>query len=147
MASNRLLIAAPRIFPRGKCPGRPTIKRKMPTLPIRGALIGPHGPVARHVEWATTFASRRKGVRGRGPLSPDEALILSPCRQVHTIGVSFAIDAVFCDKALRILHVQTLRPRRISRLVGRARCCIELIAGRAGQCGLAPGVQLSMEAI
>jgi uncharacterized membrane protein (UPF0127 family) len=107
-------------------------------------LVGPRGPIASRVEWATTFRSRRRGVRGRGPLGPDEAVVLWPCRQVHTVGVGFPLDAVFCDGGLRVLHVQTLAPRRLSRFVPRARCCVELGAGRAAECGVAPGVTLQV---
>lgn len=143
MASHRLLLPL-RIFPRGKCPGRPTIKPEMTKLPVRGVLMGPRGIIARRVQWATTFRSRRRGLRGHDSLGADEALVLWPCRQVHTIGVSFPLDAVFCDSGLRVLHVQTLRPKRVSRLVREARCCVELFGGRAEECGVVPGTQLEL---
>jgi uncharacterized membrane protein (UPF0127 family) len=107
--------------------------------------MGPNGLVADHVEWATSFRARRRGVIGRPPLSSSEALILWPCRQVHTKGVAYDLDAVFCDRRLRVLHVETLGPRAKSRRVRRARCCIELAGGRASACGLAPGQQLRLE--
>lgn len=71
-----------------------------------------------------------------------EALVLEPCRQVHTFGMRFPIDAVFRDRAQRVVHVQTLVPRRISKLVRNARSCIELPDGLASECGLVEGVQL-----
>jgi uncharacterized protein len=114
--------------------------------PVTGILVGPRGTIAARVDWATSFRARRRGVRGRGPLEADEALVIWPCRQVHTIGVSYPLDAVFCDKALRVLNVQTLFPRRLSRRVGGARCCVELRGGRAEACGVVPGVQLSLQA-
>lgn len=110
-----------------------------------GALIGPLGPVASKLLWATTPWRRYRGLRGRPPLSEDEALILRPCRQVHTFGLREAIDAVFCDDALRVLHVAELRPRRVSRLVRGARSCVELAAGRAAACAITPGVRLFIE--
>jgi hypothetical protein len=137
--------AGQRIVRRGKCPGRPTINQAMRKPPVRGILVGPHGTVAERVNWAISFRARRRGVRGRGPLDPDEALVIWPCRQVHTIGVPFPLDAVFCDERMLVLHVETLSPRRISRRVGRARCCVELRGGRAEACGVVPGVRLSLE--
>jgi hypothetical protein len=78
-------------------------------------------------------------------MRPDEAMIIRPCRQVHTIGVPQPIDAVFCDDEMRVLHVQTLEPRRLSRRVSGASLCIELLGGRAEACGVVPGVQLAVE--
>lgn len=109
-----------------------------------GVLLGPGGVVASRVWWATSLRSRLRGVRGRGPLGPDEALVIWPCRRVHTRGLAYELDAVFCDASLAVLDVQTLRPGSLSRRVGRARCCIELLGGRAAACGVAPGVALEL---
>jgi hypothetical protein len=108
-----------------------------------GELRGPDGVIARRVVWATKFRERRRGVRGREALTRDEALVISPCRQVHTYSVPYPLDAVFCDRELRVLHVETLEPRNTSARVRRARCCVELVGGRAAECGLMPGVRLS----
>jgi uncharacterized membrane protein (UPF0127 family) len=107
-------------------------------------LIGPRGSIASNLLWATTPVTRYRGLRGRNPLADDEALILRPCRQVHTFGLRDAIDVVFCDVNLNVLHVTQLLPRRVSRFVRRARSCIELAAGRAATCGIAPGVRLAI---
>ncbi len=112
---------------------------------VRGALVGPRGIVADEVTWATSFRTRRRGVLRRPKLGPREALVISPCRQVHTIGVGYPLDVVFCDRGMRVLHVETLEPRGVSRRVTRASCCIELLGGRAVQAGLVPGAQLSFE--
>jgi uncharacterized membrane protein (UPF0127 family) len=108
------------------------------------SLIGPSGSVAAKLHWATNAYTRYRGLRGRQPLADDEALILRPCRQVHTFGLRQAIDAVFCDDEWNVVHVANLRPRRISRFVRNASSCIELAAGRAAVCDLAPGVRLSI---
>ncbi len=78
------------------------------------------------------------------PLAADEGLLLRPCRQVHTFGMRFSIDAVFCDGDGVVVAVQTLRPRSVSRLVRRARYCVELAAGRAGECDIDVGVRLDL---
>lgn len=117
----------------------------MRSVEVRGALVGPLGVVASKVMWATTIGARRRGVLGRPALSDDEAIVLAPCRRVHTVGVAYALDVVFCDADWIVRHVQTLPPRRVSRRVGRASACIELVGGRAAACGLAPGVQLRFE--
>lgn len=110
-----------------------------------GRLVGPAGPVASDVAWATRPWSRYRGVIGRPPLGPSEALVITPCRRVHTAGVGYPLDAVFCDARLAVLHVETLEPGGLSRKVRRAACCIELAGGRAAACGIVVGSRLSFE--
>jgi uncharacterized membrane protein (UPF0127 family) len=106
-------------------------------------LRGPSGVVAHRVHLATSLRDRRQGVLGRDPLAPDEAMVLRPCHQVHTMGVPYPLDAIFCDRRDRVLHVETLQPGRVSRYVWRARYCVELLGGRAEECGVVRGATLS----
>jgi uncharacterized protein len=78
-------------------------------------------------EVAVTRKQRRTGLLGRE--SHDGVLILRPCRQVHTLGMSFAIDVAFCDRDGFVLHLVTLPPWRLSRPVPRAYFAIEAAAG------------------
>lgn len=114
----------------------------MPRLDAASVLSGPDGVIASRVSWAVTARSRMRGLRRRPALDPDEGLILQPCAQIHTFGMRFAIDAVFCDADLLVLEVVTLRPGRMSRIVRGAKLCIELAAGRAEACGVGQGTQL-----
>jgi uncharacterized protein len=107
-------------------------------------LRGPNGLVADRVHLATSILDRRRGVLGRDPLAPDEAMVLKPCHQVHTMGVPYPLDAIFCDRRDRVLHVETLQPSRVSRYVWRARYCVELLGGRAEACGIVRGSTLSL---
>ncbi len=72
--------------------------------------------------------------RGRGLLMrrcPDQrtAYLLRNCCAVHTVGMAYAIDIVFCDATGRILHiVKGLRPFRLARHAG-ARLVWETAAG------------------
>jgi hypothetical protein len=55
----------------------------------------------------------------------------------------YAIDVCFCDRGWNVLHVVTLlRPRRLTRLVLRARYAVEAPAGSLE--GLERGAQLSL---
>lgn len=78
-------------------------------------------------EVAVTGKTRRRGLRGRDHL--DGVLVLRPCRQVHTFGMEFPIDVIFCDRYGFVLHVSRLRPGRVSRYVLRAYFAIEAAAG------------------
>ncbi len=117
------------------------------TVPGHAVLLGPHGEVAGRLHLAATPWSRVRGLIGRASLEPDEALLIEPCRRVHTFGMRFAIDAVFCDRAGRVLAVETLRPWRVSPFVRGAHMCIELPAGRAAESSIAAGTKLDLRRI
>ena len=96
-------------------------------------------------EVARTRADRRRGLLGRDHV--DGALVLRPCRQVHTFGMRCAVDVLWCDRRGKVLRMATLPPRRISRMVLRARFVIEADAGAAGSWGVRPGDVLTVEAV
>lgn len=89
------------------------------------------------VEVAGTRAQRRRGLLGRDAI--DGVLVLEPCRQVHTIGMRFAIDVAFVGRAGRVLRVVTMRPGRVSRVVWRSRFVLEAEAGAFMAWGIRPG--------
>jgi len=108
-------------------------------------LSGPSGIVAERVDSALSPLRRMRGLLGRSELGPHEALLIKPCSQVHGIGMRHPFDAVFCDADLRVLEVATVAPRRLSRYVRGAACCIELAAGRAAEAGIEQGAQLALK--
>ena len=59
---------------------------------------------------AKTALQRLKGLFAYPRLSKAQALILSPCSSVHSIGLGYAIDVVFLCAEGRILKVGTLKP-------------------------------------
>ena len=88
-------------------------------------------------EVAVSHRLRSKGLIGREDF--EGALILRPCRQVHTVGMKFPIDVAFCDRYGFVLHRSTLSPRRVSRLVWRSYFAIEARAGSFERWKLEPG--------
>jgi uncharacterized protein len=78
-------------------------------------------------EVAETRRLRTRGLMGRDDF--EGALVIRPCRQVHTLGMRFPIDVAFCDGSGTVLHLSTLVPRRISRPVWHASFVIEARAG------------------
>jgi hypothetical protein len=78
-------------------------------------------------EVAVTRRARRRGLRGRDEF--DGALVLRPCRQVHTFGMRFPIDVAFCDREGRVVGTYRLARRRVSPVVWRARLALEARAG------------------
>jgi uncharacterized membrane protein (UPF0127 family) len=93
---------------------------------------------------ADTFLTRLRGLLGRSALAPDEGLLLRPAGSIHMFFMRFPVDAVFCDRELRVLRVvRDLRPWRVAGCRG-ARVVVELAAGGAGS--LEPGDQLILGA-
>jgi uncharacterized protein len=85
------------------------------------------GEVLAAVEIADRARSRRRGLLRRDAL--EGAFVLRPCRNVHTIGMQFAIDVAFCDAAGNVLRTCTLAPWRVSPVVRRSAFVIEAEAG------------------
>jgi len=76
-----------------------------------------------------TFRQRLLGVYGFPPLGANEGVWLRPCRAVHTLGLTQALDVVFLDAHDQILRVcAPLRPNR-SAWCWRAHSVVELAAG------------------
>jgi hypothetical protein len=95
------------------------------------------GEVLAAAEIASTRAARRRGVLGRDEL--EGVLVLRPCRQVHTIGMRFALDVAWCAADGRVLRVATMPPHRVSRPMVRARFVIEARSGATARWRLAAG--------
>ena len=95
------------------------------------------GTVLASAELATTRRDRRRGLLGRERF--EGALVLRPCRQVHTVAMRFPIDVVWCADDGCVLRVATLKPWRVSRAVRKARFVIEAESGAAQRWGLQPG--------
>jgi uncharacterized membrane protein (UPF0127 family) len=82
---------------------------------------------------------RGRGLLLRRRLDNETALLLPRCNAVHTIGMHYWIDVIFCDERGRILTIrENLAPCRIARL--RGACHVwEVQAGTARLWGWQPG--------
>ena len=101
---------------------------------------------AGHVLASAKRASSRKA-RARGLLGRDGiegALVLTPCRSVHTLGMRFAIDVAFLDANGVVLKIVHMRRNRIGLPVWKARTVIEGAAGAFDRWGLALGQQVEL---
>ncbi len=97
--------------------------------------------LAESVEGAFDTPTRRRGLRGRAGLA-ESALVIAPCKLVHTFFLRFAIDTVFVDREGFVLRVQhDIRPNRLSGAWG-AFATIELPAGQARRADVRAGDRL-----
>jgi hypothetical protein len=87
--------------------------------------------------------TRMRGLLGRASLDPDEGMLFRPAGSIHMFFMRFPIDAVFCDRELRVLDVvRELQPGQTAGRKG-AKVVIELAAGAAG--GIEAGDRLVLD--
>lgn len=99
--------------------------------------------LAERVQRADTFLSRLVGLLGRDGLGEGEALWIFPCKGIHTMGMSFSIDAIFLDEGLRVVAVRhRVRPWRATGFIKGATSVLELPAGSILMNGVAVGDQM-----
>jgi uncharacterized membrane protein (UPF0127 family) len=93
---------------------------------------------------ADSFLPRLRGLLGRRDLPSGEGILLSPSSSIHTFFMRFPIDAVFLDRAFRVVGVApNVRPWRLAGRK-RARRVLELHAGESELRGIRPGEQLNV---
>jgi len=100
--------------------------------------------VAQRVEMAISFTRRLKGLLGRSFFPPGSALMLQPCRQVHTFFMRFPIDVIFLDQRGTVLTVLVMSPGRVSPYVSKAQMVVELPAGTAAATGITEDHELKL---
>lgn len=93
---------------------------------------------------ADTWWSRMRGLLLRRPLAEDgsEALLLSPCAAIHTIGMAYAIDIVFLASTGEVLAIhENVVPWR-TRSQNGAHSTLEFHAGAIRRLAIASGDRL-----
>jgi uncharacterized membrane protein (UPF0127 family) len=101
------------------------------------------GEVLASLEVASSFPARARGLLGRPGVTG--ALMLTPGRSVHTLGMRFPIDVAYCDSDLRVLRVRRMPPWRLGAPVRGCRVVIEAEAGAFDRWRLGPGDALEVE--
>lgn len=95
------------------------------------------GRVLASAEVALDRRARAKGLLGRATI--DGALVLRPCRWVHTIGMRFAIDVAYVDAEGVVVKTVQMRRHRLGIPVFSSRTVIEASAGAFARWGLRVG--------
>jgi uncharacterized protein len=91
-----------------------------------GRLDHPRTGTTYEARFATSSWDRVRGLIGR----PPEVLVIPGRGQVHTFGMRYPIDVVFCDSSWRVVRViRGLPRRRVTRFVRGTRFVIEAPAG------------------
>jgi uncharacterized membrane protein (UPF0127 family) len=95
------------------------------------------GRVLASAELAPDRRARAKGLLGRD--TADGALVLRPCRWVHTLGMRFPIDVAYVDGDGVVVKTVQMRRRRLGVPVLSARMVVEASAGAFARWGLRVG--------
>ena len=113
-----------------------------------GVLLVNDAVLVARVERAVSTLERMRGLLGRRGLPAGEGLLIERCGSIHTVGMRFAIDVVFLDRAWQVcLVVRNVRPGRLCVFGGwRASRCLEVGAGWLDTSALAPGAALTWRA-
>lgn len=96
---------------------------------------------------ADTHWSRLRGLLG---LATDDfgngrGLWIVPCHGVHTLGMGFAIDVIYLDHAMNVVHVESdLRPWRFAPVRARAASVLELPCRTAIETGTTLGDKIEI---
>jgi len=104
-------------------------------------------PRTHHIEvrLANTFLARLAGLMFRARLRPEEGLLLSPCRSVHTSFMRFPIDVVFLDHDFQVVGVvEGLPPWRLAGGFAGTHHVLELGAGRVQSLAIRRGDYLCL---
>ncbi len=95
---------------------------------------------------ADTFWTSLRGLIGAPPLHPGEALLIVPSNSIHTHFMSFPIDVLYVDRALKVVALdENMRPWRMGRIHRRAHFVVELPAGAIASTGTQVGDQLHVQ--
>lgn len=102
--------------------------------------------LADHIEVASNFKKRLKGLIGRLGLNQGEAFILLPCNSIHTCFMNFSIDVLFVDKEAVVLQsLENMRPFRFSPVISRSYMVVELPSGHIAATGTGTGHRLQLK--
>ena len=100
-------------------------------MTVRGLYTDAGAVVCTRCEIADTPLTRMRGLLGRSGLGDGEGMLFTKTGSIHMFFMRFPIDAIFCDRELRVLKVvRGLRPWRMASQRG-AKVVVELGAGAA----------------
>ncbi len=101
------------------------------------------GEVLASLQVATSFRDRSRGLLGRPGV--EGAILLRPCKSVHTLGMRFDLDVAFCDEDLRVLQTIRMSRWRLGAPRRRAAAVLEAEDGAFERWRLRPGDQLEVK--
>jgi uncharacterized membrane protein (UPF0127 family) len=100
--------------------------------------------IASDLRVALRSGDRVRGLLRSAALAPGQALVINRAHQVHSFGMSYPLDVIFCDRRWRVSRViRGMEPRRVSPWVMSAHFVVELLGGTLDS-ELTAGMTLSL---
>jgi len=94
------------------------------------------------VQVTENFQERNRGLLALEALTQGQGLLITPCRSVHTFGMSYVLDLVYLNKSLKIVKIiKNIVPNRMS-IALFAHSTLELKSGEVQRLDLKLGMQL-----
>lgn len=100
-----------------------------------------HGAPLLYAYDASSFYNRLRGIHGVPTLGPTEALILRPCKAIHTFGCKVVLDIVFLNESGVIVKIMSMGPNRFA-FASKAVVVVEMAHGTAARIRLGVGQTL-----
>lgn len=104
----------------------------------RRVTLSRHGAPLLYAHDACTFLDRLLGVHKRPRIGPTDALIIKPCKAIHTLGLAYPIDVMFLDRKGVILKIERVPPGSLAFCVS-GRVAVEMCSGTVNRLGLSIG--------
>lgn len=95
---------------------------------------------------ADSVLARARGLLLRRQVTMPDAVLLTPCRAIHTFGVNAPIDVAFTAADGAVIRVLANLPPWRVRVCAEAHCTWEFRAGLARVLAIRPGTRLLLEA-
>lgn len=96
--------------------------------------------IANDVILANTFVTRLKGLMFKKSFEENSAIMICPCKIIHTFFMKFSIDVIFLSKDNRVLNItENMFPGKISPLIMDSKTILELPAGKVKETELKKG--------
>lgn len=93
---------------------------------------------------ADTFLTRLQGMMFRPPLQAGEAIIITPCQQIHTHFMGYALDVIFLDSDYKVCFiVNSMQPWKFTKFIKSATHVLELPAETGAMIKLGDQLQIS----
>ncbi len=100
--------------------------------------------LVQHLKYADSFIGRLKGLILTSDLKKNAGLLITPCKQVHTHFMRYAIDVLFLDKNNQVIYIHAnMRPWLFSKYIKNTQSVLELKAGSANNIRIGDILEIS----
>ncbi len=102
--------------------------------------------ICENAKWARDFFARLCGLLGKAGFDVNDGLLISPCSQIHSLGMKFRFDVLYIDNTLRVVKVfENVAQNRILPYDSASKKVLELPLGKISACQITIGDFILLE--